>query len=182
MAYICYITWPEWPLRLYNYVHIPYLQTVTFWYSHLWIFSHLQVLNLHYHTWQACDQGTMALACNSEYIIYYHMDALWSLGLVWNCFAHPNYLDVQCWVHTTYVSPGTINQMGPHTYCYVKFFKGWMGDMPLGTLCTCIMVTNHQTNAVMPSVVTTCPVLWTAPTNHQSLYHKMLGINLVSIH
>ena len=83
------------------------------------MFLHLWALNLHYHTWQASDQVTMALAFNNEHIVYYHMDALWSMALMQTNFTHPDYLGVQCLVHTTYLSPDTITQPGPQNYGYV---------------------------------------------------------------
>ena len=54
--------------------------------AHAWCiikwFPHLQVFNLHYHTQQASDHITMALAFNGEHTMYYHMDALYPIGLM----------------------------------------------------------------------------------------------------
>ena len=66
---------------------------------------------LHLHTQWDSDWLTMALVLNNDHIIYYHMDALLSVGLAWTYFAHPDYLVVQCWVHCTYLSPDTVNQI-----------------------------------------------------------------------
>ena len=44
----------------------------------------------------------MALALNNNHIIYYCMDAQWSVGLGWTYFASPVYLVVQCWVHSMF--------------------------------------------------------------------------------
>ena len=62
----------------------------------------------------------MALAFNTDHTVYYHMDALWSMGLAWTYFTHPAYVFIQCRVCTTYLSPDNINQMEPQTYHYVK--------------------------------------------------------------
>ena len=69
------------------------------WLVCLWI-SHLQSSKLHLHTCQYSDQLIMALAFNSDHIIYYDMDAMQSVVLMWTYFIHPTYLVVQYWVHT----------------------------------------------------------------------------------
>ena len=116
------------------------------------IFLHLQALNVHYHSLQVSDQVTMPLAFDSEHIIYYNMDALWSVGLAQTDFPHPHYLVVQCWVCTTY--PWILlTKMGPKNYHCVKFFEGWVAHMPLGTPCNHIMAIIDQTNAAMLFVV-----------------------------
>ena len=84
---------------------------------------HLWAPKIHLHTWQDSDQLSIALAFKYYHIIYYHKDALWSLGLAQTYFTHPDYLVV----HTTYLSPDTIIQVGPQTYQYVKFFVRRLG-------------------------------------------------------
>ena len=126
-------------------------------------------------------QDTMGVLYNNNHIIFYHIDALQAVGLAWTYFTYPDYLVVQCWVYVTYLSPDTINQMGPHTYHYVKFLEGLVGYTPLGAPFNCIMAIIDKTNAAMPFVVITNPALWTAPTNHRPLYHNMSGVNLASM-
>ena len=51
----------------------------------------------------------MAMAFNIDHVMHYHIGALWSVGFVHTCFTHSDYLVVQCWVHTAYLSADTIN-------------------------------------------------------------------------
>ena len=110
------------------------------------------------------------------------MDALWSIGLAQTYLIHPDYLVVQCWVCAIYLSPDTINQIGPQTYHYFKFFERWLSYMPPGPWCDCIVDTIDKTNAAMPFIFTAYPVLWIAPVNHMPLCHKRSGVNLASMH
>ena len=48
--------------------------------------SCLHMLQGHLHTWQDTDCFTMALALNNDPIIYYHMDATGSEGLMFHLF------------------------------------------------------------------------------------------------
>ena len=64
----------------------------------------------------------MAHVFNSNHIIYYHMDAQWSMGLAWKYFVNPDYSTVQCWVQAIYLSTDAINQTEPHTYHNTKAF------------------------------------------------------------
>ena len=106
------------------------------------------------------------------------MDALQSMGLVQTYFTHPDYLVVQCWLYTTYLSPDTIKQMGSQTYRYGKFFDQQVGYIPLGDQCSHIVVIIYQTNAAMPFVVTAYPA---ASANHMLLCCKMSGFNTASM-
>ena len=92
-------------------------------------------------------------------IIYYQMDATWSVGLVWTYFANLNYLVVQNWVKSTFLFPDTINQMGPNVYHYVKFFPERVGYMPLDTPCDCIVAIIYHTDDAISFVITTFPAL-----------------------
>ena len=47
----------------------------------------------------------MALLMNDAYIMYHHMDSSLSVGLVQSYFSHPDYLALQCWVHTDVLFP-----------------------------------------------------------------------------
>ena len=49
---------------------------------HLKPFSHLLAINPHHHTLWFSGQVNMSLVFNNKHVIYYHMDALWSVGLV----------------------------------------------------------------------------------------------------
>ena len=104
--------------------------------------------------WWDSDQITIALAFNKGHTIYYHMDALWSVRLVWTYVANPDYLVVICWVCATYLSPDTFNQMETQTYHYVKCFARRVGYTPLGTLCNCFIAIIDQSNAAMLFVIT----------------------------
>ena len=84
-------------------------------------------------------------------------------------------------VHANYLSPDTKNQLDPQTYHYVKFFEGQVVYMPFNAICNHIWSITDQTNASMPFVVTAYPALLTATANHMPLYHKMPGVNLVSM-
>ena len=96
----------------------------------------------------------MALLSNSDHIIYYHIDVLWSMGLTPTYFTHPDYLVVHCWIDATYLSPSTINQTGPQIYHCVKFFIGRKGYTSLGSLCNCMVAIIDQCNAAIPFVIT----------------------------
>ena len=67
----------------------------------------------------------MALASNDNNI-YYHMDVQWSNRLLQTYFANPDSLDVQCWIHATFLSPDTVNQTEAHVYHYTKVFSMWL--------------------------------------------------------
>ena len=82
------------------------------------------------------------------------MDATWSVHLAQTYFTHHVYFAVQCWINATYLSPETVNQMGPQTYCYAKVFVGRVGYMPLGALYDCIIAITDHFNAAMLFVLT----------------------------
>ena len=44
----------------------------------------------------------MALILINDHIIYYHMDATLSVGLLWTYFANPDYFVGQGWVNATF--------------------------------------------------------------------------------
>ena len=98
----------------------------------------------------------MALVFDSDHIMCFHMDAQWSGG--WHRILS---LTLTIWLSRvgfmTLICFNTTNQMGPHTYHYVKSFMGRVGYMPLGTLCNCIMALIDQTNTAMPFVNTAYP-------------------------
>ena len=48
----------------------------------------------------------MNLIFNTNHIIYYHMDAQYAIGLEWPYFTSPDYLVVQCWVHSMLIQQG----------------------------------------------------------------------------
>ena len=79
------------PLLLTNDVALHFLWLVTGMSSKF----ELLAPKLHLHTLKDTAWLTMSLAFNSEHIIYYHMDAIWSVGLAWTYLAHPNYLVCQ---------------------------------------------------------------------------------------
>ena len=66
----------------------------------------------------------MALLRNGPHIIYYHMDALWSMGLVWSYF-FTSYLVVQCWVYALVLLPDSGTPQGPDVFHFIKVFLGW---------------------------------------------------------
>ena len=68
-------------------------------------------------------------------------------------FTHPSYLVVQCCDHATYLSPNTINQMGPQTHHSIKFFLGRVSYITLGAPCNHIIAKMDQSNAAMTFVV-----------------------------
>ena len=69
----------------------------------------------------------MALLMNDAHIIYYHMDALWSVGLEWSYFSHPDY----------FVVP-----MLGLCYCFVSIFYNLsrVASLPLGWWVTYMRV------------------------------------------
>ena len=54
--------------------------------------------------------------------------------LAWTCFAIPEFLVVQNWIHATFSSSDTINLTEPPVYHYTKFLEGVVGYTPLGSL------------------------------------------------
>ena len=106
----------------FNKIYHPTLSVAYAWYS----LNYLWAPKLHLHIQWDFDQLTVALEFKNDYIIYYDMDALWSVGLVQTNFAHPDYLVVQCLVSHYLLSPDTINQTGPHylLVCEVICRKG----------------------------------------------------------
>ena len=121
------------------------------WY--VWVLN-LQPPELHLYTWWDSDWLTMVLAFNNDHIIYYHMVALWSVGLSQIYFAHPDYMVVQCQVCTTYLSPDTVKHTGPPTFHDVNFFMGRVNYTLLGTLCNFIMAIIDHSKATMSFVGT----------------------------
>ena len=105
----------------------------------------LCMLKFHFYTQQYSDQVTITLELNSAHIIYYYMDAAWSVDLTQIYFAHPDCFILQNWIHATCLYLHTINQTGPHIYCYI-LSKG-LDYMPLGILCECIVATVNYFNA-----------------------------------
>ena len=97
---------------------------------------------------------TMAVALNNNHIIYYCMDAQW-----WTYFDSPDYLIVQCWVHSTFFHPDTINPMGHHVYHYTMFFAGKVVCNSIGIPCTWLTAVINYANATLPFIVTTFPAL-----------------------
>ena len=80
-------------------------------------------------------------------------------GLGMDPFHPSDYLVVQCCVSATYLSPNAINQMGLWAYCYVTFFVERVGYTPHCTPCNCTMTIMDQSNAAMPSAITTYSAL-----------------------
>ena len=69
----------------------------------------------------------MALELINAHITYYHMDAIWAVGLAMIYFIHPDYMLMQSWIYTTCLYPDTISQTEPHVYHYVQFFlANWL--------------------------------------------------------
>ena len=60
--------------------------------TEMYYILHLCMPKIHLHTLQDCDQFTIALTFRSDHIIYYHIDATWSVALALTYFAHPDYL------------------------------------------------------------------------------------------
>ena len=78
----------------------------------------------------------MAWAFNNNDIIYYHIDAQWSIGWEQTYFTSSDYLVVQCWVCTTFFHPDTINVKGPSIYHCTKFLEVVVGYNSLEVPCT----------------------------------------------
>ena len=95
----------------------------------------------------------MALGFNNEQVIYYHMVAIQSVGLVWTYFAHPDFL---------VINVGSV----PHIYPLILLSKwdltpiimlsslrgGWL--YASCSLCNHIMVIINQITASMSFAVT----------------------------
>ena len=61
----------------------------------------------------------------NNYIIYFYIDATQSLGLAQTYFTNLDYMVVQCWVKTIYLSPDTVNSMGFASIIMLhSFWKG----------------------------------------------------------
>ena len=113
----------------------------------------------------------MALTFNSGHIIYYYMEAAWSVHFVQTYFTNPDYLEVQSWAHTTSLFLDNVYQMGSHVYHYVNFLLGRLGYTPLGAPWDYIMAKIDHSNAAMPFVITAFLASWIvfADQNHQVL-------------
>ena len=47
-------------------------------------------------------------------------------------FVNPDYMAVQCWVHTTFLASDTVNQTKPHVYHYTQSSSGCSGPHTFG--------------------------------------------------
>ena len=65
----------------------------------------------------------IATGNHGSHIIYYHMDAQWSIGLAWTYFTSPDYLAVQERIHAAFLYPDTINRTEVPVYKYTKFMR-----------------------------------------------------------
>ena len=74
----------------------------------------------------------MGLTINNYHIIYYHIDATQSVGLVLTYFTKPDYLAVQGWVQATFLFSDTVNQMILMFIIMLRSFQG--------RLATCLLV------------------------------------------
>ena len=99
----------------------------------------------------------MSLAFNDNHIIYYHIDAQWSIDLGQIYFARPDCLSVQCWVHSTFFHSNIINPTEPNIYHYTKLFGIVVGYTPLDFPCTQLVATINYSNGALPFVVTAFP-------------------------
>ena len=72
------------------------------------------MLRLHFYIPWHFDHITMTLQMNNGHIIYYSMDALWSVSWARTRFNHPDHLIIQSWISATYLFPDTISQTGTH--------------------------------------------------------------------
>ena len=81
------------------------------------------------------NQVIMAVSFNDNHIIYSYMYAQCSIGLRQTLFTSPDYMVVQCWTHSTFLHPNTINTTEPNMYHYTKFFEGVVGYIILGFPC-----------------------------------------------
>ena len=117
------------------------------------VFKHLSIhAYAYYDDWQYGSQWDMieviiALAFNNNHIICYHMDMQWSVGLRWCYFVSPDYVVVQCWVHSTFFHPDTINPMGLPIYCYTMFLEGIVGYNAIGISFTWLTAVINYANA-----------------------------------
>ena len=68
--------------------------------------------------------SNMALYIHDQHILYYHMDAYWSIMMWQSYFLHPNYLVVQRWIRATLIYPTNIILAGPNLHCFFKPFPG----------------------------------------------------------
>ena len=76
---------------------------------------------------------------NDAYIIYYHMDALQSMGLAHGYFSYHNYLVVQCWAHVAVLIPDLVTPQGPKVFFYFLVIHQVVDHMHDGTPCHYIM-------------------------------------------
>ena len=70
-------------------------------------------------------QENMALTFNNKHVIHYHMDAQQPTGLALTYFASPDYLAVQDWIHSTFLSSDTINLTKPLYIIILRFLREW---------------------------------------------------------
>ena len=98
----------------------------------------------------------MALAFNNNYIIYYHMDAQWSIGLAQTYFSSPDYSVVQDWIHATFLTPDTINQTQSPVYHYTKFLMVWWVTHLWASFVILTAIISFA-NPTMPYVLTAYP-------------------------
>ena len=101
----------------------------------------------------ACN---MALLVNDVHTIYYHMNALKSVGLAQSYVSHSDYLVVWCWVCAV-MFPDSVTPWEPHVFHFVKVFPWVVGHRHEGSPCHCIMVI---IGIVHPFVITTFPFPW----------------------
>ena len=74
---------------------------------------------------------------NNNYIRYYHMDTIWSVGLAHCYFYDPGYLVLQCLIHTTLLCPDSVIQRG-YMFTSLSSFLG-VGYIHERIICNCIM-------------------------------------------
>ena len=85
-------------------------------------------------------QVNMALDFDDSHIIYYHIEAQWSRVFAQTYFTNPDYLVVQCWIHSSFLSPDKINQTEPHVQWVTLLWASLQthGSNPLCKSCTAL--------------------------------------------
>ena len=82
------------------------------------------------------DNVTITLQLNSGQILYYYMDATWSVGLTWTYFTHPDYLVYKVGSMPPIYFLIPLIRLG-HMFTFILIFSG--GYMPVGVLCDYII-------------------------------------------
>ena len=97
------------------------------------------------------------------------------MGLVQPYFTKPDDVAVQCWIHTTFLFPDTVNQIGD-AYC-----SFWCVDYtPLGTPCDNNIILLDHSDTITPFIVTAYPAL-VVIVNHFHHNNNVLGFNTASM-